>query len=118
MRAEREKRDLSSAGTALGPKADGVDPSLLGGSWVVISRVISPLVGVIIIVTLLITPLITTHEPPSGPCKSNFCLLSAAFQTEPWLLLSPSLSSTKLSPGPSIIAALTSAGSQRIADWV
>ena len=38
---------------------------LLGGSWVVISRVISPLIGVIIIVTLLITPLITTHEPPS-----------------------------------------------------
>ena len=37
---------------------------LLGGSWVVISRVISPLIGVII-VTLLITPLITTHEPPS-----------------------------------------------------
>ena len=34
----------------------------LGGSWVVISRVISPL---ICIVTLLITPLITTHEPPS-----------------------------------------------------
>ena len=38
---------------------------LLGGSWVVISGVISPLIWVIIIVTLLITPLITTHEPPS-----------------------------------------------------
>ena len=38
---------------------------LLGGSWLVISRVISPLIGVITIVTLLITPLITTHEPPS-----------------------------------------------------
>ena len=38
---------------------------LLGGSWVVISRVISPLILVITIVTLLITPLITTHEPPS-----------------------------------------------------
>ena len=37
--------------------------ALLGGSWVVISRVMSPLIG---IVTLLITPLITTHEPPSG----------------------------------------------------
>ena len=37
--------------------------------YVVTSRVISPLIGVIIIVTLLITPLITTHEPPSmvGP---------------------------------------------------
>ena len=35
---------------------------VLGGSWVVISGVISPL---ICIVTLLITPFITTHEPPS-----------------------------------------------------
>ena len=33
--------------------------------WVVISRVISPLIWVITIVTLLITPLIITHEPPS-----------------------------------------------------
>ena len=32
----------------------------LGGSWVVISRVIS-----LTIVTLLMTPLITPHEPPS-----------------------------------------------------
>ena len=39
---------------------------LLGGSWAVISMVISPLIWVITIVTLLITPLITTHEPPSG----------------------------------------------------
>ena len=38
---------------------------LLGGSWVVISGVISPLIRVIVIVTILITPLITTHEPPS-----------------------------------------------------
>ena len=30
--------------------------SLLGGSWVVISRAISPLIWVISIVTLLITP--------------------------------------------------------------
>ena len=45
---------------------------LLGGSWVVISRVISPLIGVIIIVTLLITPLITTHEPPSKLLQSIF----------------------------------------------
>ena len=40
---------------------------LLGGSWVVISGVISPLIRVITIVTLLITPLISTHEPPSRP---------------------------------------------------
>ena len=35
---------------------------LLGGSWVVISGVISPLVRVISIATLLITLLVTTHE--------------------------------------------------------
>ena len=40
-------------------------PCILGGSWVVISGVISPLLWVISIVTLLITLLITTHEPPS-----------------------------------------------------
>ena len=39
----------------------------LGGSWVDIRGVISPLIWVIIIVTLLITPLRTTHEPPSTP---------------------------------------------------
>ena len=49
----------------LEPPNDKFRASLLGGSWVVISRVISPLIGVIILVTLLITPLITTHEPPS-----------------------------------------------------
>ena len=40
---------------------------VLGGSWVVISGVISPLIWVITIVTPppLITPLITTQEPPS-----------------------------------------------------
>ena len=37
----------------------------LGGSCLVISGVIIPLIWVITIVTLLITPLITTHEPPS-----------------------------------------------------
>ena len=36
---------------------------VLRGSWVVISRVISPLIWVIITVALLITPLITTHKP-------------------------------------------------------
>ena len=42
-----------------------VKGTLLGGSWVVISGVISPLSKVVSIVTLLITPLITAHEPPS-----------------------------------------------------
>ena len=38
---------------------------VVGGSWEVISGVISTLIWVITIATLLITPLITTHEPPS-----------------------------------------------------
>ena len=42
--------------------------TLLGGSGVVISRVISALIWVRSIVTLLISLLITTHEPPSRPC--------------------------------------------------
>ena len=44
----------------------GFDSSILGGSWVVISRVLS---GVTILLTHilgLMTPLITTHEPPSS----------------------------------------------------
>ena len=64
----------------------------LGGSWVVLSRVTSPLIGLITIVTLLITPLITTHEPPS----SLWCLFlwrdSARFRgspQNPWGLLFP-----------------------------
>ena len=42
---------------------------LLGGSWVVISGIISPLIWVIAFAALLITPLITTHESPS---RSSF----------------------------------------------
>ena len=38
---------------------------VLGGPWVVISRVISPLIWVTSIKTLLRTLLRTTHEPPS-----------------------------------------------------
>ena len=41
----------------------GVGNLILGGSWVVISGVISSLIWVVSIVTLLITLLITTHEP-------------------------------------------------------
>ena len=41
--------------------------ALFGGSWVVISGGISPLIWFITIVTLLLTRLITTHEPPSTP---------------------------------------------------
>ena len=39
--------------------------TVLGGSGVVISRVISSPIWVISVVTLLITLLIATHEPPS-----------------------------------------------------
>ena len=53
--------------SAVGVRRNGhADPLLLGGSWVVISGVLSPLIWVIIIATLLITPLITAHEPPSN----------------------------------------------------
>ena len=45
---------------------------VLGGSWAVISGVVSPLIWVITIVTLLITPLITTHEPPSMEPRCTF----------------------------------------------
>ena len=38
---------------------------LLGGSWVVISRVISRVAILITHIRGLLTPLITTHEPPS-----------------------------------------------------
>ena len=38
---------------------------ILGGSWLVISGVISPPIWVVTMVTLLITPRITTHESPS-----------------------------------------------------
>ena len=37
----------------------------LGGSWVVISKVISRVAMVITYIRGLILPLITTHEPPS-----------------------------------------------------
>ena len=40
---------------------------LLGGSWVVISGVISRVTMNITPARGLITPLITTHEPPSRP---------------------------------------------------
>ena len=38
---------------------------VLGGSWVVINRVISRVTMLVSHVRGLITPLITTHEPPS-----------------------------------------------------
>ena len=42
-------------------------PHLLGGSWVVISGLISKVTMLITLIRRLITPLITTHEPPSRP---------------------------------------------------
>ena len=47
------------------------DASTLGGSWVVISRVISRVAIVISYIRGLITPLITTHEPPSSLYSSR-----------------------------------------------
>ena len=40
-------------------------PLVPGGSWVVISGVISKVTVLITLIRGLITPLITTHEPPS-----------------------------------------------------
>ena len=37
---------------------------VLGGTWVVISGVFSPRIGVIVALSLLMNPLITTHDPP------------------------------------------------------
>ena len=51
--------------SVLHPKPSCYKYLLLGGSWVVISAVISPLIWLISIVTLILTPFITTHEPPS-----------------------------------------------------
>ena len=48
-----------------------VSHTVLGGSWVVISGVISSLLWVLTMVTLLITPPTTAHEPPSN---SDFAL--------------------------------------------
>ena len=38
---------------------------ILGGSWVVIGRVVSRVATIMTHIRGLITPLITTHEPPS-----------------------------------------------------
>ena len=45
---------------------------MLGGSWLLKSRVISRVTLLISLIRGLITPLITTHEPPSGLCSSKF----------------------------------------------
>ena len=47
---------------------------LLGGSWVVISGLISRVTVVITHIKGLITPLITTHEPPSTPAQAPVTL--------------------------------------------
>ena len=61
---------------------------LLGGSGVVISRVITPVIWVISIVNLLITLLITTHEPPSrsGPGRGSYTGVGSR-SMPPWSLL-------------------------------
>ena len=46
---------------------------LLGGSWVFIDSIISPLRSVLIMVTLLITPLVSTHEHPRGVLHGLGC---------------------------------------------
>ena len=54
---------------------------ILGGSWVVISRVISMISRVITYIRGLITLLIITHEPPSSAavlCDMPLLMLTAA----------------------------------------
>ena len=46
-------------------------PILLGGSWVVISGVLSMATIIITHIRGLTTPVITTHEPPSGAGPSS-----------------------------------------------
>ena len=60
---------------------------LLGGSWVVISRVISRDIILITYIRGLITLLITTHEPPSTQTLSpEHSALAIVFSAR-WLLL-------------------------------
>ena len=58
---------------------------VLGGSWAVISGVISPRIWVIIMVTLLITPLITTLKPsslnPIDPLKKPKTLIPKPYRS-------------------------------------
>ena len=57
-------------------RAQGLQSTVLGGSWAVVSGVISPLIQVMTIVILLITLLVTTHEPPSKrDCKGDYTTL-------------------------------------------
>ena len=56
---------------------------LLGGSWVVISGVISRVTRLMTLIRVLITLLITTHEPPSrGIAPTPQESESAAFKPE------------------------------------
>ena len=59
---------FARSGFSVADKADASETSitLLGGSWVVISRVVSRVtIAINYSIRGLITPLITTHEPPS-----------------------------------------------------
>ena len=59
-------QDLALLGLKLGRFQNYALQLLLGGSRVVVSRVISKVTILITLIRGLITPLITTHEPPSG----------------------------------------------------
>ena len=55
----------SQMGRVLMPTPSSFTKSVLGGSWVVISGVISSVTIVVTHIRALITPITTTHEPPS-----------------------------------------------------
>ena len=65
---------------------------LLGGSWVVTSGVVSPLIWVIFIVALLITPPIPTHEPPSRHSQRSELLKESLAEIRPGFCLPKALS--------------------------
>ena len=46
-------------------------PNILGGSWDLVSKVISTLSGVISIVTLIITLVTKSHDPLSTVCADG-----------------------------------------------
>ena len=64
LRVYRLKFTVSGASRL---RVRGCRVSILGGSWLVISRVISRVTILITLLRGLATPLITTHEPPSRP---------------------------------------------------
>ena len=77
-----ESQPALGRGQHKGPDA-GCQGTPLGGSWVLISRVISRVTRVITLLQGLITRLFSTHEPPSmNPLKPPRVLLGTPAQAD------------------------------------